>query len=92
MTILLDRKTAVLVQGITGKIGSFHAKPQLFSFFLLGRAHAVTGDKVVQFARDPGENPPTMSLYYVFDFVSLIVLKCTRNHKRFTIKDVTHSF
>ncbi|MBZ0216480.1 MAG: succinate--CoA ligase subunit alpha [Fimbriimonadaceae bacterium] len=29
MTILLDRKTAVLVQGITGKIGSFHAKEMI---------------------------------------------------------------
>ena len=29
MTILLDRKTAVLVQGITGKIGSFHAKEMM---------------------------------------------------------------
>ena len=26
MSILLDRTTPVLVQGITGKIGSFHAK------------------------------------------------------------------
>jgi malate-CoA ligase subunit alpha len=29
MTVLLDRKTAVLVQGITGKIGSFHAKEMM---------------------------------------------------------------
>ena len=29
MTILLDRKTAVLVQGITGKIGSFHTKEMI---------------------------------------------------------------
>lgn len=29
MTILLDRKTAVLVQGITGKIGSFHGKEMM---------------------------------------------------------------
>ncbi|MEQ1524319.1 MAG: succinate--CoA ligase subunit alpha [Aestuariivirga sp.] len=29
MTILLHRKTAVLVQGITGKIGSFHAKEMM---------------------------------------------------------------
>jgi succinyl-CoA synthetase alpha subunit len=29
MTILLDRKTAVLIQGITGKIGSFHTKQMM---------------------------------------------------------------
>jgi malate-CoA ligase subunit alpha len=29
MTILLDRKTAVLIQGITGKIGSFHTKEMM---------------------------------------------------------------
>ena len=29
MTILLDRSTPVLVQGITGKIGSFHTKEML---------------------------------------------------------------
>lgn len=29
MTILLDRSTPVLVQGITGKIGSFHAKEMI---------------------------------------------------------------
>jgi malate-CoA ligase subunit alpha len=29
MTVLLDRGTAVLVQGITGKIGSFHAKEMI---------------------------------------------------------------
>ncbi len=29
MTILLDRKTAVLVQGITGKIGSFHTREMI---------------------------------------------------------------
>lgn len=29
MTILLDRSTAVLVQGITGKIGSFHTKEMI---------------------------------------------------------------
>lgn len=29
MTILLDRSTAVLVQGVTGKIGSFHSKEMM---------------------------------------------------------------
>jgi hypothetical protein len=29
MSILLDRTTPVLVQGITGKIGSFHAKEMM---------------------------------------------------------------
>ncbi len=29
MTILLDRNTTVIVQGITGKIGSFHTKEML---------------------------------------------------------------
>ena len=29
MSVLLDRSTRVLVQGITGKIGSFHAKDMM---------------------------------------------------------------